>query len=702
MSDSLLLTTRLLKTTEKYIQLLQAHGIKTVSDLLHYLPRTYEDRQQIKTLDQFENKPTSQSFRVCIVDKKYIPQWYKKRYEARITDTQGNQATAIWLNNNFTWSNLLKDQRYVMIAKPLYRKGTLTFWYPEFVKSVEVSQDDLVLADAIDHPIWSSDQHNVGRIYPVYSELAGIKSDRFAKKIRWLKSMISETILETLPDAFLKQYRLLSNAQAITHLHYPDTWNHIAQAKHRIYTERLLRMQLISQLNKTSYYSQADIRPPTDPHRDLIRHIISKLPFTLTLAQKKVIKQWIDDIHSGKPMMRLLQGDVWSGKTIVWAILAWYMIHVFDAQVAFVAPIEVLAQQHARSLAKLFLPLGIQVGCLTWSTKTSEKSKIKFDLQQGRIPVIVWTHALLQEDISFAKLGLVIIDEQHKFGVSQRSFFKQFGTPHILQMTATPIPRSLAMAYFWEFDVSVIDEMPAGRLPIQTKIITETEWNKLKPWVLTKIYQDQRVFVITPLISESEYLDDVKSALTEYESIVQAYPELTGQIWLLHGKVKSSDKDRIMSDFKSGVYKILVSTTVIEVGIDVPQASIIVIKNAERFGLSQLHQLRGRVGRSDIQSYCFLQTTKKWSDSYARLKHMEDTHDGFKLAEIDMKLRGPGELLWLRQSGETDVPLELLCDSRVITQVQEMAQSLLSDYPQLHWLDQLKHSIHYQPNQILI
>lgn len=678
---------------------MHSSDINTVQDLLYYLPRTYEDRANIKTLNQFQLDNSVQSFKICVVDKKFIPQWYKKRYEVNMVDALWNTATAIYLNTNFARSALIKNERYILIAKPLYRKWLLTFWYPEFIKS---QVDSGTAIDAISTSNTSDTIYQSWRIYPIYTELGGIKSDRFAKKIRWLQSYIPQVMIETLPQYILHKYNLLDLQTTVARFHYPETLHQLKSCRYRLYFERLLRMQLLSQLNKSEYLSHHSYSAPTIPDWEIIKEIIWHLSFTLTLAQKKVIKQVIDNIHSGKPMMRLLQWDVGSGKTIIWAIAAWYMIKKFWSQIAFVAPIEVLAQQHARSLATLFLPLGIHISCLTWSVKPKEKEKIKFDLKQGRIHIIVGTHALLQETVSFAKLGLVIIDEQHKFGVNQRSFFKQFGSPHILQMTATPIPRSLAMAYFWEFDVSIIDEMPAWRLPIQTKIVTESQRNKLKPRIMTKISQNQRMFVITPLITDSEHLDEVKSALTEYEWIKQTYPELEGEIWLLHGKVKSIEKDRIMADFKSGRIKILISTTVIEVGIDIPQASIIVIKNSERFGLSQLHQLRGRVGRSDIQSYCFLETSTKWTESYDRLKHMENTYDGFKLAEIDMKLRGPGEILGLRQSGETDVPLELLCDSKVIAKVQSAASDLLEHHPGLENLDELKKQMKYTPWTMLI
>ncbi|USN54310.1 MAG: hypothetical protein H6765_07200 [Candidatus Peribacteria bacterium] len=277
-------------------------------------------------------------------------------------------------------------------------------------------------------------------------------------------------------------------------------------------------------------------------------------------------------------------------------------------------------------------------------------------------------------------MQFAIVDEQHKFGVKQRAFFHQFNAPHLLQMTATPIPRSLALAYFGEFQVSNIDEMPAGRKPITTKIINNTELTKLKPRILTKISQDQRVFLVTPLIEESEFLEEIASVTQMYDEICHQYPELAGKVGLLHGKMKSDEKQDIMQAFKDGKIVFLISTTVIEVGIDIPNATIMIIKNSERFGLSQLHQLRGRVGRSDLQSYCFLHTKSKSGDSYARLQHLENTNDGFKLSEIDLELRGSGEMLGVRQAGMTDIPLSILSDTQFLEKVQQAAIRLLEHH----------------------
>jgi ATP-dependent DNA helicase RecG len=354
------------------------------------------------------------------------------------------------------------------------------------------------------------------------------------------------------------------------------------------------------------------------------------------------------------------------------------------------------------SISKLLLPLGIRVELLTGSLPASKKKSIKDALTAGHIDIIIGTHAIIQDDIEFHNLKLAIIDEQHKFGVKQRAFFQHHNSPHLLQMTATPIPRSLALAFFGEFTVSIIDEMPAGRKPIITKIISESEYHKLKPRILTKISQWQRVYVITSLIDESEQLDEVKSAKAMYDEITDLYPEMTGKIWLLHGQMKSKEKDEVMLDFKRGKYVILVSTTVIEVGIDVPEATVMIIKNAERFGLSQLHQIRGRVGRSDLQSYCFLETKNKNGPSGIKLKHLETTTDGFALAEIDLQMRGSGEFLGTRQSGESTIPAHILTDTLLLEQVKTCALQLLTDYPDLQWLDILHHQLQSKLSEMLV
>ena len=465
--------------------------------------------------------------------------------------------------------------------------------------------------------------------------------------------------------------------KTILNIHYPESESLKSQAIHRVFFDRLLRVQLFSLMNRQSY--QANKKTSSEAQQwGVLKAMLQRLPFELTMAQKKVIKQIIDDFHSGKPMLRLLQGDVGSGKTIVATLAAYYLKQTEQGQTVFLAPLEVLAQQHYQSIAKLLLPLGLRVELLTGSLTKGQKEKIKSDLQQGKIDVIIGTHALLQEGISFQNLQYVIIDEQHKFGVKQ-----------------------MAIAFFGEFDVSIIDELPKGRLPIQTKIISSTEEKKLKPRILEKIRKNQKLFVVTPLIQESESLDEVQSVLHAYEEIQLLYPELEGKIGLLHGKMKPKEKEEAMQNFKSGKTMILVATTVIEVGVDVPEATVMIIKNAERFGLAQLHQLRGRIGRSDLQSYCFLQTPKKSGDSYERLRAMEQTTDGFKLAELDLQNRGSGEILGTMQSGISDIPIEILSDLKFLEQVQAGASWLLQKYPDLEGLPSLQKFLHEKIGDIL-
>ena len=473
-------------------------------------------------------------------------------------------------------------------------------------------------------------------------------------------------------------------------MHYPESTEMQKKAIQRIFFDRLLRVQLHALMNKAAYQANYTASGIMQQDWEVVKNIIATLPFTLTNAQKKVIKHIIDNMHDIKPMLRLLQGDVGSGKTVVAAISAYYSFKIFQWQSVFLAPLEVLANQHYRTLAKLLLPLGLRVELLTWSLTKGEKDKIKSDLKQGKVHVLVGTHAILQEDVDFQNLQFVVIDEQHKFGVRQRAFFKKFASPHILQMSATPIPRSMALAFFGEFDISIIDELPVGRKPIQTKMVSEKEYIKIKPRILEKINQGQKVFVVTPLIDESEKMEELKAATVEFEEIQALFPELNGRIGLLHGRMKSSEKDKIMQDFKDGHLNVLVSTTVIEVGVDIPEATIMIIKNSERFWLSQLHQLRGRIGRSDMQSYCFLETKNKSWESAKRLRAMEESNDGFKLAELDLQTRGAGEILGTMQSGESDIPLHILSDLKFLEKVQEGAAWLLEKYPDLKGLPGLK------------
>jgi ATP-dependent DNA helicase RecG len=677
-----------LHTNARYSNLLNQYGIQSIKDLLLYFPRTHEDRSNIKNLNEIiTDGQTIVATRWHIIEKKISFRNRKKVYDIKFTDVRWDVGYITIFNAAFLAQQIQKDKRYIIVGKASFSFGKIVFRHPEVVETQ--SPDD------------EERSHNVGRLYPIYSELQGIKPSRFAKKIREQLPRVPELFTEPYPESFRKKYKLLDIAQSIKNLHYPDTQAHKQKAQYRIFFDRLLKIQLYSQLQKQAYQENTKLLPPWErgaggdflPDREIIKQIIATLPFTLTNAQKKVTKTIIENLHETKPMLRLLQGDVGSGKTVVAAIAAYYVAKKMGAQSIFMAPLEILANQHYKTLAKVLLPLGIRVWLLTGSLSKGQKDKIKEQMKAGTLDVIVGTHALIQEWVTAKNIQLAVIDEQHKFGVKQRSFFKQFDNPHILQMSATPIPRSMALAFFGEFDVSIIDEMPAGRLPIHTKIITNSQRIKSKPRILEKIHKGEKVFIVTPLIEESDKLEDVTAATQAFEETQDLFPEIRHHIGLIHGKMKPKDKDTIMHAFKEGKIKILVATTVIEVGVDIPEATIMIIKNAERFWLSQLHQLRWRIGRSDLQSHCFLQTAKKSWDTYQRLKALEDTNDGFKLAQIDLENRGAGEMLGIRQSGESDIPMEILTNIKFIELVQQAAIELLHTYPNLQWLPDLQNTL---------
>ncbi len=655
---------KLLRTTDKYITILCENWFQQPQNLLRYFPRTYEDRRNIKPISHLLGDGSTEVTKAKIAKKWMIrtPTW-KLLIEVIGYDEEEQEVRISVLNNRFFLKKIQTWKRYYIVWKLQKETWKNLFRHPDVFEATETT-----------HMQWQ-----VGCIYPIYSDLAWIKAARFSKKIPPLVDQLLEDIHEQYPAWLYKQYNLLPTKTMLKALHVPETIEETKHAKKTLFFKRMLRVQLQSLLSKKEYQWSIHHQQKTID-RDILKEFLKTLSFTLTSAQKRSLKEIIEHMHEPQPMLRMLQWDVWSWKTVVAAAAAWYCIKKFWWQVAFLAPLEVLAQQHHKTLAALFLPLWVRIFLLTGSTKPKEKLLIKDRLKNWVCDIIVWTHALLQDDVHFDGLWLAIIDEQHKFGVRQRAQLQRHGSPHLLQMTATPIPRSMALAFFGEFSISTIDQLPVWRKKIHTKIITEKEFLALKPWILTKIQQWQKVFLITPLIEESEMLESVKAATAHFEELQTTYQEIKEQIWLLHWKMKPVEKETIMGKFKQWTYTMLVSTTVIEVGIDIPEATIMIIYNAERFGLSQLHQLRGRVWRSSLQSYCFLQTPKKSGESYKRLKHMESTNDWFALSEIDLQFRWPWEFLWVRQSWETDIPLEILGDTTMLQDVHEAAQWLLQTH----------------------
>jgi len=679
-----------LRTTDRFVNILAERWIKKPQDFFYYFPKSYEDRSEIKSIWELQ-EGVKAVVKATIVDKNVIttPKW-KKLIEFKLEDENHNVAYANFLNLTHILRTLKKWNTILLSWKPKWSYWKWAFWFPEIL-SENVWEWNLMSENGL-----------IGKIVPIYSDFLGIKWSWFQKKMAEKLPEIDNLFEEFLPSYLIKKYNLLDIKNALKNIHFPENMQFLQKAKYRFNFEQLLIWQLVSNFN----FALQKKWEPTQPNREIVKEFLKLLPFELTKAQKKAVKAIIDDIHSGSVMRRLLQWDVWSWKTIVSAIVAYYIIKKFGQQVAFLAPTEVLANQHIKNIAKYFLPLWLRVELLTGSTKAKEKDRIKQDLKEWNIDLLIWTHAIIQDDVFFKDLGLIIVDEQHKFWVKQRLKLASQWNPHMLQMTATPIPRSLALSYFWEFENTIIDELPPWRQKIYTKVISESEYEQLVPFLINKIQQWQQIYIVTPLIEESEKMEDVNSAFQEYEkvkSLFEWYNISTYNKWeigkdegmigndnkqdslwwikvgLMHWKLKPDEKDKVMKDFKEWKIQILVSTTVIEVWVDVPQATIMIIKNAERFGLSALHQLRWRVWRNDLKSYCFLVTKSKSWESYRRLKYMEKYSDGFKLAEIDLQTRWAGTILWTAQSGEMDLPEEALKDIQLLEDTRNEAKYILEN-----------------------
>ena len=689
-----------LKTTDRFVNILAEKGIRKAEDFFYYFPKDYEDRTEIKKISQLQEWVKA-VIKAQIVEKNVIttPRW-KKLIEFKLQDEDNNIAYANFLNLTHILRTLKKWNNILLSWKPKWSYGKRAFWFPEIINTSTPGLETTNL-------VW--------KIVPIYSDFLGIKWSWFQKKMAEKLPEIDNLFSEFLPSYLIKKYDLLDIKQALKNIHFPENMSKLNQAKYRFNFEQLLIWQLVSNFNFETWKKSSS----TSPNRDRIKEFLTFLPFQLTNAQKRAIKAIIDDIHSWSVMRRLLQWDVWSWKTVVAMAISYYIIKEFKQQIAFLAPTEVLANQHLKNIAKIFLPLGINIQLLTGSTKAKEKEQIKQNLKEWKIDIIVWTHAIIQDDVIFKNLWLIIVDEQHKFWVKQRIKLTEQWNPHMLQMTATPIPRSLALSYFWEFENTIIDELPPWRQEIYTKVISEQEYENLVPFLINKIQQWQQIYIVVPLIEESEKMEELNSAMQEYEKVKELLSITDNDkqsqtkeknsnnldidcdwnknglwyinvdwnknslwyinVWLMHWKLSSKDKDKVMKDFKEWKTQVLVSTTVIEVWVDVPQATIMIIKNAERFGLSALHQLRWRVGRNDLKSYCFLVTKSKSGESYRRLKYMEKYSDGFKLAEIDLQTRGAGTILWTAQSGEMDLPEEALKDITLLEQTRAEAKYILEN-----------------------
>ncbi|MBI4835889.1 MAG: ATP-dependent DNA helicase RecG [Candidatus Abawacabacteria bacterium] len=662
--DSLII--ELPRVGEQMATKLHKLGIFRLRDLLTHFPRTYDNQTEIrKVVYAVQNEQNT--LRVTINQIKNVRTKYRKVFtEAKVSDDSGS-LQVVWFNQPYLINQLKVGMEVILSGKLKFGFGRLSMQSPE----VEIVK---------------SEQIHTGRLVPIYPETEGVSS-------KWLRAQIHSQLAaagqfqEFLPEHIREQYGLVSRAWAIQQIHFPDGEKEVTAARFRLAFEEMLMMQLSAQKKRLAWQEQSTDGKAMPLLTEMVKEFVGALAFKLTQDQKVVTYEILKDMEKHVPMLRMLQGDVGSGKTIV-AAVALFQAVKSGFQGAIMAPTEILARQHAVTLFPLFSKYGIRIELLVGSTTEKQKQEIVIGLKNKTIDIIVGTHAIIQETVGFANLGLAIVDEQHRFGVQQRARLKAHGSPHLLLMTATPIPRSLALTLYGDQDLSLIKELPPGRKPIVTRVIAEKERKKAYLFIDDQITKGRQIFVVCPLIEESDLLE-VKAATQEYEKLQnEIFPQR--KVGLLHGKMKPKEKDEIMQQFIRKELDILVSTAVIEVGVNVPNATIMMIEGADRFGLAQLHQFRGRVGRGDQQSYCLLFTDSNSSTVYTRLKAMEKHHSGFDLAELDLQLRGPGEIYGTKQSGLPDFKMASLTDSELIYKTRTAAISLLSEDPTLEKYPDLK------------
>jgi ATP-dependent DNA helicase RecG len=647
-------------------------GIQTFYDLLYFFPYKYIDRSRIYSIKEIDSTQTFIQLKGKITHFRMEGQRYKQRLVAVFTDGTGTVELVWFQGLQWVTRNYQPGREYIVFGRPAVYNNRLSFAHPE----IEIEEKD-------DNRLYTS-------LQPQYSTTEKLRNNFVTSKTihRLIGQVLAQvnTFEETLPADLIIKLRLGGLADALRNVHYPENADKLRKATYRLKFEELFYIQLniLAQKSKRQVVVKGIVFSKVG--QNLNNFYNTRLGFELTEAQKRVIREIRKDMGSGKQMNRLLQGDVGSGKTLV-ALMAMLIALDNGYQACLMAPTELLANQHFVTISRFLDGMGISVLLLTGSTKKSEREILHEQLRSGELHILIGTHALLEDTVQFNNLGLVIIDEQHRFGVAQRArlWKKTEQLPHVLVMTATPIPRTLAMTLYGDLDVSVIDELPPGRKPVQTIHYYESKRLVLFGFMKKQIALGRQIYVVYPLIKESEKLDYV--ALEEgYEAVTRAFPPPEYTVVCVHGQMKPEDKESAMQLFIKGKAQIMVATTVIEVGVDIPNASVMIIENAERFGLSQLHQLRGRVGRGADQSYCILMSSYKLShEARKRLSTLVETNDGFEIAETDLKLRGPGDIEGTQQSG---IPFDLKIanlgqDGQILQFAREKALELLADDPLL-------------------
>lgn len=647
-------------------------GILTFRDLLFLFPFRYIDRSKIWKIIDVDNDQAYVQLKGKISNIQEMGHGRTSRLTAWLTDDTASMELVWFQGHKWIKESLRSGLEYVVFGKPSWFNNRLNIAHPELEPAAQFE---------------GGLQINLQGIYSTTEKLKnkGLGTRNFVKLLKTLIPQVKGKIPETLPDYITGKLKLLDLENALVNLHFPENSQLLQRAEARMKFEELFYIQLKILKDKLDRQAQVKGYQFNKVGDFTNRFYRDKLPFELTNAQKKVIREIRHDLGSGRQMNRLLQGDVGSGKTLV-ALMILLIALDNGFQGCIMAPTEILATQHFNTITKMTEGLGIEVALLTGSTAASKRRSLLSRLEDGTLQILIGTHALIEEVVQFKNLGLVVIDEQHRFGVEQRAklWLKSATPPHVLVMTATPIPRTLAMTFYGDLDLSVIDELPPGRKPVKTFHYNESARLKVFGFIRQKIKEGQQIYIVYPLINESEKLD-MKALIEGYDAIVRDFPLPEYGVSIVHGRMRPADKDFEMQRFIKKETQIMVATSVIEVGVDVANASVMIIENAERFGLSQLHQLRGRVGRGADQSYCILMTGDKvGDDAMERIKTMVMTTDGFEIAETDLRLRGPGDLQGTMQSGMIELKLaDLVRDEKILNYARSLANEILAEDPQL-------------------
>ena len=645
--------------TAKQLSNLKSLGINTIYDLIYYFPRAYDDRTNIKKIGELK-------FNEYVVLKASVMSAVnltvrsgKKIVKAMVSDGTGIMEI-LWFGMPYIKKSLKIGEEYLFIGQ-IKKSAVFQLINPEY-------------------KLFSGQQKvSENEILPIYSSNKNITQNNLRKLVEKFIANFLNYFEENIPDKLIKEYKIMERKSAIKNIHYPVSMKEIEEAKRRFAIEELLILELGILKNRFIIENSNSKNYEVEGKKEKVRDFLSQLTFNLTNAQKKVIKEIYDEISNGKIVNRLIQGDVGSGKTVVAMVMLIYMAEN-AYQGALMAPTEILANQHYLGIKERLEKIGLRVELLTSSIKGKKKNEILEGIANGEIDIVIGTHSLIEDNVIFKKLGLIVIDEQHRFGVNQRNKLREKGfLGNLLVMSATPIPRSLALSIYGDLDLSIIDELPPGRTPIKTKwIANDEDLEKMYNFIYKKVNDGNQAYFVAPLIETSDKMA-LKSVDKVSEEIERKFSNK--KIGIIHGKMKAKEKDEVMLKFKNKEYDILIATTVIEVGIDVPASTIMTIYNAERFGLSALHQLRGRVGRGSKQSYCFLISNSITENSKQRLSIMEETEDGFRIAEEDLKLRNSGEIFGLRQSGFSDLKfIDIIYDVKTIKLVRDECIKYLKEH----------------------